>query len=69
MSRIDAKVVLLGKSYAGKTCLVNRYTRETFDSNIPYQNVSESEWFTGERTIDSKLSRKCVLSSSQDCLT
>ena len=39
MSRIDAKVVLLGKSYAGKTCLVNRYTREAFDQNLPYQNV------------------------------
>ena len=39
MSRIDAKVVLLGKSYTGKTCLVNRYTREAFDQNLPYQNT------------------------------
>ena len=40
MSRVDAKVVLLGKSYVGKTCLVNKFVHERFDPNLPYQNVS-----------------------------
>ncbi|KAL4231466.1 Ras-related protein Rab-24 [Mactra antiquata] len=39
MSRVDAKVVLLGKSFVGKTCLVNRYVHQRFDASIPYQNT------------------------------
>lgn len=54
MSRIDAKVVLLGKSYAGKTCLVNRYTRETFDSNIPYQNTIGAAFGSKKEIINGK---------------
>lgn len=36
---MDAKVVLLGKSYVGKTCLVNKYVHDRFDPNLPYQNT------------------------------
>ena len=39
-SKVDAKVVLLGKSYAGKTCLVERYLKNRFTGDsVPYQNV------------------------------
>ena len=39
-SKVDAKVVLLGKSYAGKTCLVERYLKNRFIGEaVPYQNV------------------------------
>lgn len=54
MSRIDAKVVLLGKSYAGKTCLVNRYTREAFDQNLPYQNTIGAAFGSKKEIINGK---------------
>ena len=39
-SKVDAKVVLLGKEFSGKTSLVERYLHERFNENVPYQNVS-----------------------------
>ena len=42
--KVDAKVVLLGKSYVGKTCLVERYLKDRFLGDaVPYQNVSVSD--------------------------
>lgn len=38
MSRVDMKVVLLGKEYGGKTSLVERYVYDRF-SGLPYQNT------------------------------
>lgn len=40
-NKVDAKVVLLGKEYSGKTCLVERYLHDRFNKDIPYQNVSK----------------------------
>eukprot|EP01090_Pellita_catalonica_P013080 TRINITY_DN3021_c0_g2_i1.p1 TRINITY_DN3021_c0_g2~~TRINITY_DN3021_c0_g2_i1.p1 ORF type:complete len:105 (-),score=12.15 TRINITY_DN3021_c0_g2_i1:28-342(-) len=31
----DAKIVLLGDSGVGKTCLVNQFVQETFEKSIP----------------------------------
>ena len=39
-NKVDAKVVLLGKEYSGKTCLVERYLHGRFNKDVPYQNVS-----------------------------
>ena len=39
-NKVDAKVVLLGKEYSGKTCLVERYLHARFNKDVPYQNVS-----------------------------
>ena len=39
--KVDLKVVLLGKEYGGKTSLVERYIHGKFNSNAPYQSVSE----------------------------
>ena len=38
-SRVDLKVVLLGKEYGGKTSLVERYIHGKFNSSAPYQSV------------------------------
>lgn len=54
MSRVDAKVVLLGKSYVGKTCLVNRYIHERFDPNLPYQNTIGAAFGSKKETVDGK---------------
>ena len=40
--KVDLKVVLLGKEYGGKTSLVERYIHGKFNSNAPYQSVSET---------------------------
>lgn len=40
-SKVDAKVVLLGKEYSGKTSLVERYLHHRFNDSVPYQNVSK----------------------------
>ena len=40
--RVDVKVVMLGKEYAGKTSLVERYVHDRFLVG-PYQNVSAPE--------------------------
>ncbi|XP_022086566.1 ras-related protein Rab-24-like [Acanthaster planci] len=37
-SRVDLKVVLLGKEYGGKTSLVERYLHDRFHGDVPYQN-------------------------------
>lgn len=42
-SRVDLKVVLLGKEAGGKTSLVERYLHDRFHSNVPYQNVSRNK--------------------------
>ena len=39
--KVDLKVVLLGKEYGGKTSLVERYIHGKFNSNAPYQSVSQ----------------------------
>lgn len=39
-NKVDAKIVLLGKEYSGKTCLVERYLHGRFNKDVPYQNVS-----------------------------
>ena len=38
-SRVDLKVVLLGKEFGGKTSLVERYLHDRFHGDVPYQNV------------------------------
>ncbi|XP_014666003.1 PREDICTED: ras-related protein Rab-24-like [Priapulus caudatus] len=38
-SRVDLKVVLLGKEYGGKTSLVERYLHDRFNADLPYQNT------------------------------
>jgi Ras-related protein Rab-24 len=44
-SKIDMKIVLLGKEYGGKTSLVERFLHDRFSGDIPYQNVSfDSRW-------------------------
>ena len=40
-SKVDVKVVLLGKEYSGKTSLVERYLHHRFNESVPYQNVSK----------------------------
>lgn len=35
---LDLKIVLLGKAYAGKTCLAQRYVNQIF-TDTPYQNT------------------------------
>lgn len=39
MSRVDLKVVLLGKEYTGKTCLVERFIYDRFNKDCPYQGT------------------------------
>ncbi|RMX44269.1 hypothetical protein pdam_00019520 [Pocillopora damicornis] len=38
-SKVDAKVVLLGKEFSGKTSLVERYLHQRFNDSVPYQNT------------------------------
>lgn len=48
--KVDAKVVLLGKSYAGKTCLVERYLQDRFLGDaVPYQNTIGAAY--GAKTV------------------
>ncbi|KAH3707347.1 ras-related protein Rab-24-like [Dreissena polymorpha] len=51
MSRIDAKVVLLGKNYVGKTCLVNRYIHQRF---MPYQITIGAAFGSMKEMVDGK---------------
>lgn len=39
MSRVDLKVVLLGKEYTGKTSLVERFIYDRFQGDRPYQST------------------------------
>lgn len=49
-SKVDAKIVLLGKSYAGKTCLVERYLKDRFlGDSVPYQNTIGAAY--GAKTV------------------
>ncbi|OWF38440.1 ras-related protein Rab-24-like [Mizuhopecten yessoensis] len=38
VDHVDIKVVLLGKAFAGKTCLVQRYIHQTYN-DTPYSNT------------------------------
>ncbi|KAK7109305.1 ras-related protein Rab-24-like [Littorina saxatilis] len=50
-NKVDAKVVLLGKSYAGKTCLVERYLKDRFlGETVPYQNTIGAAY--GAKTVN-----------------
>lgn len=42
MGPVEFKIVLLGSSYVGKTCLMERIVHDRFRENIPYQNVSKA---------------------------
>ena len=39
-TKVDLKVVLLGKEYGGKTSLAERFLYTRFQEHVPYQNVS-----------------------------
>ncbi|XP_023338777.1 ras-related protein Rab-24 [Eurytemora carolleeae] len=49
MSRIDLKVVLLGKEYCGKTSLVERFLNDRFAGENRYQNTIGAAY--GARTV------------------
>ncbi|XP_030841442.1 ras-related protein Rab-24-like isoform X1 [Strongylocentrotus purpuratus] len=51
-SRVDLKVVLLGKEYGGKTSLVERYLHDRFHGDVPYQNVSTIGAAFGAKKVD-----------------
>lgn len=53
-NKVDAKVVLLGKEYSGKTCLVERYLHGRFNENIPYQNTIGAAFGAKKEVIDNK---------------
>ncbi|XP_076460785.1 ras-related protein Rab-24-like [Babylonia areolata] len=54
-SRVDAKIVLLGKSYAGKTCLVERYLQNRFlGEAVPYQNTIGAAYGAKNITVDGR---------------
>ena len=40
-SNVDAKIVLLGNSFAGKTSIVERFLRNRFLGEENYQNVGD----------------------------
>ena len=39
MGPVEFKIVLLGSSHVGKTCLMERIGHDRFRENIPYQNT------------------------------
>ncbi|BFY97959.1 hypothetical protein BsWGS_00999 [Bradybaena similaris] len=50
--KVDIKVVLLGKSFAGKTSLVERYIHNRFiGDTVPYQNVITIGAAFGAKTV------------------
>ncbi|CAB3992636.1 ras-related Rab-24-like [Paramuricea clavata] len=53
-NKVDAKVVLLGKEYSGKTCLVERYLHDRFNKDIPYQNTIGAAFGAKREVIDDK---------------
>ncbi|XP_076372676.1 ras-related protein Rab-24-like isoform X2 [Tachypleus tridentatus] len=54
MSRVDLKVVLLGKEYGGKTSLVERYLYDRFKGNAPYQNTIGAAFGAKKIYIDNR---------------
>ncbi|XP_029196932.1 ras-related protein Rab-24-like isoform X2 [Acropora millepora] len=53
-SKVDAKVVLLGKEFSGKTSLVERYLHERFNENVPYQNTIGAAFGAKKITVGNK---------------
>lgn len=53
-SRVDLKVVLLGKEYGGKTSLVERYLHDRFQGDIPYQNTIGAAYGAKRLTVNGK---------------
>ncbi|ESO97019.1 hypothetical protein LOTGIDRAFT_188052 [Lottia gigantea] len=54
-SKVDVKVVLLGKSYAGKTCLVERYIHERYTGDtVPYHNTIGAAFGAKKVTVNGK---------------
>lgn len=54
-SRVDAKIVLLGKSYAGKTSIVERYLKNRFlGDTVPYQNTIGAAFGAKSVTVGGK---------------
>ncbi|XP_076435282.1 ras-related protein Rab-24-like [Babylonia areolata] len=52
-AKIDAKVVLLGSSYVGKTCVVQRYLKNQFTGDtVPYQNTIGAAYGAKSLTIN-----------------
>uniref|UniRef100_T1J8R1 Uncharacterized protein n=1 Tax=Strigamia maritima TaxID=126957 RepID=T1J8R1_STRMM len=54
MSRVDLKVVLLGKEYGGKTSLVERYLNDRFQGEVPYQNTIGAAYGAKKLRINGK---------------
>ncbi|XP_005098103.1 ras-related protein Rab-24 isoform X2 [Aplysia californica] len=53
--KVDIKVVLLGKAYAGKTSLVERFIHNRFvGDTVPYQNTIGAAFGAKTVTIDNK---------------
>ncbi|XP_001639640.2 ras-related protein Rab-24 isoform X2 [Nematostella vectensis] len=53
-SKVDVKVVLLGKEYSGKTSLVERYLHHRFNDNCPYQNTIGAAFGANKVTVGNK---------------
>ena len=58
-SRVDMKIVLLGKEYGGKTSLVERYLHGRFAGETPYQNVSIHQGYHRQFHFDLCFSSHC----------
>jgi len=54
MSRIDLKVVLLGKEYCGKTSLVERFLNDRFAGENRYQNTIGAAYGAKTLNVDGK---------------
>uniref|UniRef100_A0A0B6ZXI9 Ras-related protein Rab-24 n=1 Tax=Arion vulgaris TaxID=1028688 RepID=A0A0B6ZXI9_9EUPU len=53
--KVDIKVVLLGKAYAGKTSLVERYIHDRFlGDTVPYQNTIGAAFGAKTVTVNNK---------------
>ncbi|XP_063434398.1 ras-related protein Rab-24-like [Mytilus trossulus] len=50
---LDIKIVLLGKAYAGKTCLVQRYVNQMF-TDTPYQNTIGAAYASARVKVNGK---------------
>ncbi|XP_072032357.1 ras-related protein Rab-24-like isoform X2 [Amphiura filiformis] len=54
-SRVDLKVVLLGKEYGGKTSLVERYLHDRFHGDVPYQNTIGAAFGAKKVDVDERV--------------